>query len=1103
MIMRLFDNIKLILCFLLLTISQFTYAQQITQAEYYIDDDPGFGNGTAIDVSTPTDLLETDVAVPVNLNIGIHTLFVRTKDENGVWSLSDGRPFFTYIPYTGLITQAEFFIDGDPGFGNGTALSITNGSEINLEAELTTSSTPIGNHIVGVRTKNEQGKWSLTEFRPFHIYRSAQLPITAAEYYIGDDPGIGNGTPLPIEANGNAADINAAIDVTGMALGNYTISIRVLNQNGSWSLHEVIPFTICEFAGAISEFEFIQFNNTVSFLNNSQFAESYLWDFDDGITSTAEEPAHFFNQPGTYNIMLIATNACGIDTSYQEITISSIDDINTDKGGLGAIVTSTITGNGFMEESTVLLCKTENNDILLVPDTFLVVSSHVIMVVMNLANAELGYYDVKVINGTDTLTLIEGYEVIERVEPTFEVYITGPSVFRPDVFAGFNITIVNNGNVDALLVPVNIGNIPWSDEDGEFSISALSGDYIDPRDYDMLSEAVNDAINGGVDSLLFLGPKIVGTSDGDSATFNLGSLYPFVPPGSNSFTVQFKANQDSDQGNGEEICITVTVSPPMLKNTPTITASDCAATVLKCAMEIALELTPAGDAINCIKGVIGQFSGVTSATFGVGVADGIISTATGGQVLSTYSSKLSTKATSASAIVKTLIDCASAVGGSAFIFARFPKFVKLAYELASYAIGQGTGALTIASCVADSYTACTNISENGGTKQTFKKLIVQSSHDPNAKTGPGIVGDNYVNGFNTMSYTIQFENVDSAELAAQVVVVIDSLDVTKFDLSTFAFLDYGFGNTIIPVGTGGDDFTDILDLRPEMPNLLRVDGSIDTLSGVITWVFTTLDTITLSQTEGVFDGFLPPNVDSPEGQGFVSFGIELNESVESGDIIENNSVIIFDTNEPIVTNTWDNGFDDADPSSQVNSLPVIINDTIFDISWSGTDDASGVRWYDIYASKNDEEYQLIVSHTEDITMFLIGEYGDNYKFYSIATDKAGNVEEAPTSFDAETTLEMPTQINELTVENSWLGKAYPNPSEGNVTFVYSITESQDITLVLYDIMGRPVMVLDEGLRSGKIQFSKDLSSISNGMYYVTLFTEKENMKFTTSLIINK
>ena len=1090
--MRLFENIKLILCSLIIITSQFTYAQQITQAEYYIDDDPGFGNGTAIAVSSPTDLLETNVSIPVDLAIGIHTLFVRTKDENGVWSLSDGRPFYTYIPYSGLITQAEYFIDGDPGFGNGMALSITNGSEINLEAELTTSSTPIGNHIVGIRTKNEQGKWSLTDFRAFHIYRSAQLPITAAEYYIGDDPGFGNGITLPIVVDVNAADINAAIDVTGLPLGEYTITIRVLNQNGSWSLHEVILFTICEFAGAISEFEFIQFNNTVSFINNSQFAATYLWNFDDGQTSTAEEPAHFFNQPGTYNVMLIAANDCGIDTSYQEITVSSIDAIKVDKGGQGGLVTSIITGNGFMESSLVRLCKSDDPAIVLIPDTAHFTSSHTIIVSLNLATAPLGFYDVKVINGTDTLTLIEGFEVIERVEPTFDIYISGPSLFRKDFFASFNITIVNHGNVDGLLVPVTIGNIPWSDQDGEFTMSSTSGDYLDPREISLLSEAVINAIAEGVDSLIFLSPDIIDTTNGLKS---IDALIPSLPPGTNSFVITLNGNQSS---GSEPVCITGTVSPPMVKNKPSPTASDCMATVMDCAMKIALELTPAGDMINCIKGVISTISGISTAGVGLGLTDALATGFTGGQVQSNQST-VSNKYTFSSSLIGAITNCGSAFFG--FIPpARIYKIFKVASTIKKF-VDKGVGGTVIGDCLMNSYKACSDQNENGGTKRTFKKITVLQSLDPNVKSGPGVAGDNYVNGFNTMAYTIQFENVDTANAAAQVVTVIDSLDVSMFDLSTFTFLDYGFGSTLIPVNVGGSDFTDILDLRPSMPNLLRVDASLDTLTGVITWVFTTLDTTSLSLTEDPLAGFLPPNVNSPEGQGFVSFGIELNESVQSGDIIENNSLIIFDTNEPIVTNTWDNGFDNVAPSSQVNSLPAIINDTSFVVTWSGNDDAAGVRWYDIYVSINDEEYLLLLSHTNEISWIMDGEYGDNYKFYSIATDKAGNVEDAPGGFDAETTLEILVNVWDIKPETSWLAQNFPNPTDGLTTITYSIKGSQKIKLELVDLLGRPVLILDEGMRSGKMELNENLSTLADGVYYLILNTESD--RFTRKLIISR
>ncbi|MFN8393991.1 MAG: PKD domain-containing protein [Bacteroidia bacterium] len=52
-------------------------------------------------------------------------------------------------------------------------------------------------------------------------------------------------------------------------------------------------------------------NNTVYFTNLSSNANSYLWDFGDGQTSTATHPSHVYANSGTFTICLTATNTCG------------------------------------------------------------------------------------------------------------------------------------------------------------------------------------------------------------------------------------------------------------------------------------------------------------------------------------------------------------------------------------------------------------------------------------------------------------------------------------------------------------------------------------------------------------------------------------------------------------------------------------------------------------------------------------------------------------------------------------------------------------------------------------------------------------------------
>lgn len=63
---------------------------------------------------------------------------------------------------------------------------------------------------------------------------------------------------------------------------------------------------------------------TVNFLNNSVHAVTYRWSFGDGTTSTAVTPVHTYTTPGTYTVMLIATDSstCNmVDTTYIDLTV--------------------------------------------------------------------------------------------------------------------------------------------------------------------------------------------------------------------------------------------------------------------------------------------------------------------------------------------------------------------------------------------------------------------------------------------------------------------------------------------------------------------------------------------------------------------------------------------------------------------------------------------------------------------------------------------------------------------------------------------------------------------------------------------------------------
>ncbi|MEO6028016.1 MAG: hypothetical protein ABIR79_14220, partial [Candidatus Binatia bacterium] len=177
--------------------------------------------------------------------------------------------------------------------------------------------------------------------------------------------------------------------------------------------------------------------------------------------------------------------------------------------------------------------------------------------------------------------------------------------------------------------------------------------------------------------------------------------------------------------------------------------------------------------------------------------------------------------------------------------------------------------------------------------------------DPNYKAGPGGPGG-FIDGVTPLSYTVTYENIKTATGDAFEVLVTDQLDVAKYDLDTFSLGPISFADKFVPVPPGLKSFSTEVDLRPGVNILVGVDAALDTATGLLTWKFTTLDPATHEFPEDPEDGFLPPNVTSPEGEGEMLFTVSLKPGSALGTTVCNDASIVFDFNPPIVTNEFCN-----------------------------------------------------------------------------------------------------------------------------------------------------------------------------------------------------
>lgn len=241
-------NMKLYTLYVTLLFGFGVLAQNtITQAEYFVDNDPGVGNANTITLTEATSITET-FTIPVNnLTSGIHILHVRTKNNTNAWSLYARQTFYIANFSSALnntITQAEYFIDNDPGVGNAEPLSISNSSSLNNTFAIPLNAVSTGIHILHIRVKNNFNQWSIYGRQVF--YKSAAISnneIVAAEYFIDTDPGIGSATAVNI-TQGALIDETLNISIpNNLTAGDHILHIRVLSSNGKWSLYGRPQFT--------------------------------------------------------------------------------------------------------------------------------------------------------------------------------------------------------------------------------------------------------------------------------------------------------------------------------------------------------------------------------------------------------------------------------------------------------------------------------------------------------------------------------------------------------------------------------------------------------------------------------------------------------------------------------------------------------------------------------------------------------------------------------------------------------------------------------------------------------------------------------------------
>lgn len=763
---------------------------------------------------------------------------------------------------------------------------------------------------------------------------------------------------------------------------NFNDSFKDISGNGNDGI-PIYSFgmTASDFNPPIPDFDLYHNGNQVTLTNKTINGTKYLWGFGNNTTSDKGNPVYTYPAAGEYSISLEASNDNSKTVKVKKVSIAGLERISPTSAGNVGLASFKIYGGGINKQTTAKLVK--DGEVIL-SDTSEFIQSGVLDITFDLTGLALGKWDVVVtISGVD-YTLKEALEIEpEKVADPF-LHVVGRNLVLLNTWHKKTIEFGNNGNVDIFNVPlfIAISDIPGLEVDFS-NVSIIQHDYFKNLGYQdeinslPLYAVKKDYFGAGKDARVY--PFIVGNlSQGVSQTI----IMRIKSPANYMFDVKIFGPGEGDLTKSNR-----TKNLNLLGDCLLESFYDNLLTISEMVLEFGIDALPIG----CL-------------------------TSTGEAIYHSYS-HIRKGSDTQTVLFDACLDLTSMALNCAGDLYPPAKAYKVGLGLIDNFLDLGKSLYGTAKCF----------------KYAWYKdsTFAVSSFDPNEMVGPSGAGEqNWIQKTSMIPYTILFENKKTATAPAHTVTVTDTLDLTKFDISKFGFGSFGWGDSVYyPAGLNLKEFSKDIDLRPGKNLIARVSGKLDTLRGVVTLEFLSLNPTTMDYEEDPLIGFLPPNATSPEGEGFVSFSVGLKESLGTNSQILNKAKIVFDANEPIFTNEYLNTLDLDKPQSQVYPLAANIKSN-FEVSWTGSDQGSGIRDYTIFVLENDTLLYAWKANTTDLSDVFHGQVGSSYKFYSIATDNVSHLETDPGQYDATTLVTV--DVDEFKLAKEAL-KVYPNPAKNQLT----------------------------------------------------------------------
>lgn len=212
------------------------FAQDITEVEYFFNTDPGVGQATSLSNFTAANELSFSALINADaLSRGIHTLFIRAKNEDGEWGLPIKKLVLVDEGNVIEIAGFEYFFDTDPGVGQATFIEVDADSMIDMTTEIDASALERGIYTLYVRAKTVSNNWGQTTKKLIIVDEGEISEINGFEYFFDTDPGVGEATFIEVPAD-TTIELMTQISTEGVDLGIHNLFVRARTTSGAWGL---------------------------------------------------------------------------------------------------------------------------------------------------------------------------------------------------------------------------------------------------------------------------------------------------------------------------------------------------------------------------------------------------------------------------------------------------------------------------------------------------------------------------------------------------------------------------------------------------------------------------------------------------------------------------------------------------------------------------------------------------------------------------------------------------------------------------------------------------------------------------------------------------